>query len=555
MRAFAYVPALALLSGAVFGQEAESSLTFEAAAIYAIAPAANQFFRGGLMKGGRYDLRDATMVDLISTAYGVNQDSVFGGPNWIEYNRFNIVAKAPPSTSAEKAKSMLQALLADRFKLAVHKDTKPLEQYVLSLGKGNPKLKEADASGKKGCEPQPRPQNLPPGTITYITVSCHNMTAEEIAEQLHLMAGGYLTLPVVNTTGLKGSWDFDIKWTSRGQLAAAGSEGISIFDAVDKQLGLKLELQRIPRPAIVVDSVNEKPAENSPDALKDLPVAPTEFEVAVIKPSGPDSRQTRSPFQPGGRLELNGFTLKTLIIIAWDLNGDEMLVGQPKWLDSDKFDIVAKASTSTLLEGPALNAPPVDIDALRLMLRALLIDRFKLKVHSEDRPVSAYTLVAVKPKMAKADPASRTRFKEGPAAGGKDPREKNPILGRLVTCQNMTMAQFALQLQNIAPGYIHSPVLDATGLEGGWDFTLSFSPMGVFMNPGGRGGERGGNTEQPAGAPASGTPAASTPVASDPNGAISLPEAIEKQLGLKLEKKNRPVPVLVIDRIEQKPDN
>jgi uncharacterized protein (TIGR03435 family) len=102
------------------------------------------------------------------------------------------------------------------------------------------------------------------------------------------------------------------------------------------------------------------------------------------------------------------------------------------------------------------------------------------------------------------------------------------------------MSQFAGQLQNIAPGYIHSPVLDATGIDGAWDFTLSFSTAGAFRNAGERGAD---------GAAASG----STPAASDPNGALSLFEAMEKQLGLKLKKENRPVSVLVIDRVEQNP--
>jgi uncharacterized protein (TIGR03435 family) len=145
--------------------------------------------------------------------------------------------------------------------------------------------------------------------------------------------------------------------------------------------------------------------------------------------------------------------------------------------------------------------------------------------------------------MQKADPASRTRFKEGPATdNGKDPRVKNPILGRLVTVQNMTMAQFAAKLQQIAPGYIHSPVLDATGLEGSWNFTLSFSPAGAVQ---GGGGGRGGDSPPPA-------PAGLTE-ASDPSGAITLFEAINKQLGLKLELQKRPVQVLVIDHVEPKP--
>jgi uncharacterized protein (TIGR03435 family) len=294
-----------------------------------------------------------------------------------------------------------------------------------------------------------------------------------------------------------------------------------------------------------VDSADQKPTDNLPGVTKTLPVTPTEFEVADIKPSGPDSRQTRSPFQPGGRLEVRGMTLKTMISIAWNINSDELLAGGPKWLDSDKFDIIAKASAATLISAQG-NAPPVDIDALRLMLQALLVDRFKLTVHTEDRPVSAYTLLALKPKLTKADPSNRTKFKEGPAPGSKDPRDKNPALARLVSCQNMTMAQFAEQLPNMAAGYLRTPVQDATGLEGSWDFTLSFSPVGMVQGGAGRGAGRG-----PEGG--GGAPAAAAAEGAEPPVTISLFEAVEKQLGLKLEMKKRPMPVLVIDHVEQKP--
>ena len=110
--------------------------------------------RGGLMRGGRYELRTATMVDLIKLAYGVEDDNVIGGPNWLEFDRYNLIAKAPPAASAEKIRSMLQSLLADRFKLVVHKDTKPLPQYVLSAGQGTP---ETQGIGRHGREGMPGP--------------------------------------------------------------------------------------------------------------------------------------------------------------------------------------------------------------------------------------------------------------------------------------------------------------------------------------------------------------------------------------------------------------
>jgi uncharacterized protein (TIGR03435 family) len=478
------------------------------------------------------------MVDMIATAYGLDVSNVQGGPIWLETDRFDIVAKAPTTTSKETVKLMLRSLLADRFNLVTHTGNKPMPAYVLTVGKAKPKLKEADTSSKSDCQYQEPPPNLPPGTVPYIVFSCHNTTMETFATNLHDWAGGYLTDPVIDTTGLKGGWDFDIKWTGRGQLQKAGADGISIFDAVDKQLGLKLDLQTAPRPVLIVDSVNQKPTANPPGLEKILPTPPLpQFEVATIKPSKPDT-ESRGRIN-GDQVNLQATNLKFMITFAWDLNPNdsEVLVGAPKWLDTDKFDILAKVSSDVNMDaGPS--GPRIQIEDLRQMLRALLIDRFKMQTHTEDRPVSAYTLIAVNPKLRKADPLSRTRCKEGPGPDGKDPRTSNPALNRLLTCQNMTMAQIGDELQRVAAGYVYSSVLDGTGIKGSWDFTLSFSSADLTQ-------------PRAAGSPTPSTDSTST--ASDPTGAITLFDAVNRQLGLKLEKQKRPVPVLVIDHIDEKP--
>jgi len=171
------------------------------------------------------------------------------------------------------------------------------------------------------------------------------------------------------------------------------------------------------------------------------------------------------------------------------------------------------------------------------MLKTLLADRFGLKSHMEDRPVDGYTLVAAGPHMKKADPTNRTGCKTGPGPDGKDPRIDNPQLGRLVTCLNITMAQFAAQLQTMASGYIKSPVIDATGIDGAYDFTLSFSTSGQLRAP----------------SPQAGDDSSSSTSASVPTGGISLFDAIYKTLGLKLEKSKVSIPTLVIDHIERTP--
>ena len=566
MRTFACVNWAAIFSVAAFGQtllnqpaenKSENQAQFEVADVHPSPQTRFPFKRGPMNRGGRYELRVATMVDLIATAYGVDNDKVTGGPTWLEMDRFDIIAKSPAGATPDSQKSMLKALLADRFKLAVHNDTKPLAAYGLTAGKHN-QLKEADSSGDSGCKFTPPPPPGPPAgggppAVPVFLYTCHNVTMTAFAAELHRMvlADQYLNgNSVVDQTELKGAWDFSFKYTPRVPPAMGAS--ITLMDAIEKQLGLKLDPIKVPLPVIVVDAVNQKPTANAPGIKEKLgvPDAPTEFEVANVKPTNTDFKRLGIQIQPGGRVNITGATLKFLIEQAWNVT-DEMLVGAPKWLDTDRFDIVAKVSTTA---GPG-TGPQFDIDTLWTMLQSLIKDRFKLAVHSEERPVNAYTLVAVKPKLKRADPTSRTRFTEVPAADGKDPREKNPMLSRLVTCQNMTMAQFAEKLQYMASGYIHAPVLDSTGLEGSWDFTLSFSPAGmdrIMANsgrgeagPGNEGGGRGGESPRPI--------SNNAPQASDPSGSVTLFEAIEKQLGLKLEKQKRNASVLVIDHIEQKP--
>ena len=107
--------------------------------------------RVGFYRGGRYEIRSANMVDLISTAYAVDPDKVTGGPNWLEFDRYDVLALAPAKTSPAELKTMLQSLLAERFKLAIHIDKKEVPTFALVVGK-KPLLKEADGSGEKGCQ-------------------------------------------------------------------------------------------------------------------------------------------------------------------------------------------------------------------------------------------------------------------------------------------------------------------------------------------------------------------------------------------------------------------
>ena len=361
---------------------------------------------------------------------------------------------------------------------------------------------------------------------------------DSLANTLHDQSGSYVdsNRPVVDATGLKGTYDFSLRFTPWTLLGQAGPARTTLYQALEQQLGLRLELKPVPRPGLVVDSVNEEPTPNSPDLGKMMP-PPERFEVASIRPSrtgDPNRRRLTTD-----TLDYQGDSLKSLIVLAWGLGNDQALVA-PKWIADDHIDIQAKVPA-----GESINR-----DDLPLMLRSLLIDRYQIKYHMEDRPVDAYTLVADHPKLTRADPSGKTACRNIPGRDGKDPRLDNPALNILQTCLNMTMGQFVTLLQYFAGAHLAAasaasevtsfPVKDATGLVGAWDFTFAWSNVSFFHNGTGT-------------SAAQNSPSGNVSEASAPNGGVSLSDALRQQLGLKLVQEKRPEPVLVIDQINQQP--
>ncbi len=547
MRVVVAAGLLLALSGTAIPQSTERP-KFDAADVHSVPVlSAVRFVRSGVLRGNRYEMRNVTLVDLIASAYGVDFDKVFGGPSWLEMDRFDVIALAPAKTPRETLNLMLQSLLEDRFKLAAQRESRPLPAIAIKQGK-HLLIKEADGSGDPGCRTtvqglNPRGPSDGPVTAPSLTLqfSCHSVSiATAMAQLPTARRPGEITKPFLDQTGLKGVWNMDFKFN-----IDTPDDLNSLSDMLDKQLGLRLEPTTAPVPVIAVKSVNQKPTPNSSEEMKLFPPLPTEFEVAEIKPYKSDgnepvaiakngmrvvARARGGPQLQNGRVNLTGYTMKQLIMLAWDLNNDNMLVGAPKWMDNDRFTVIAK-----IPDGPAADAFN-DMDSVKPMLRKLLLDRFKMTVHSEERQLPGYVLSAAKPKLKKADPNGRTKWIDGPGADGKDPRNGNEALGRLVSCQNMTMAQFAALLPNIAPGYLRNEtVLDQTGLDGAWDFTFYFSGAGIVDGRGARGGDQ------------------SSASAQEPSAGITLFDALTKLLGLKLDQQKRPMQALVIDHAEQTP--
>jgi uncharacterized protein (TIGR03435 family) len=492
---------------------------------------------GGVLRAGRYVNRDATMLNLIQAAYGLSEDNISGGPGWIASDIFEVVGKVPDGTNMAKANQMLQSLLEERFHLVMHKGEAPVPRFVLS-GKGS-KLKAAGGSGSPGCQPlsqggpPPGPGPVDLASIPNIQVECHNLTAAEIADNLRQMAGGYLDHDLIDQTGLDGSYDFNLEWSGRGVLAAKGAAGISIFDAVDKQLGLKLELKNVNMPVQVIQSVNRKPTPNPPEVATGLVVTPARFEAASIKPATPERQMTGLLYTGGSQMRAGG-NIRELIAMSLQVPPNvagDMLIGVPKSTDSQKWDIVAKVPSTgegapNLVRGQP-QPPPLSVGLE--MLRGLMIDRFGLKAHSENREITVYALVTTgaKPKLTRAEETERTNCK--PDANAPKPVAN---MGPMISCRNTSMAELAENLQGMANAYIDHPIVDGTGLEGGWNFLMGWTPKGALTGP---------------------VPTSTGDGATSDPGGISVFEAVEKELGLKLVKQTKSIPVIVVDHVNDKP--
>jgi len=500
-----------LLSTAALCQPTATTPVFEMADVH-VAPPGEATRGGGFIPGGRFEVRGATMLSLISMAYGMyGDDKIQGGPGWLDTDKFDIIAKVPAGTPETAFQPMLQGLLADRFKLAVHNDTKPLPVYALIAGK-RPLIKKSSGTGDPQCKSD--------RADGFITLTCTNMTVERFAQRLNYAANGYFNHPLLDKTGLTGTYDFTLQWTGRNAALSAKSGDadpptpISAFEAVDKQLGLKVEPRQEPTPVIVVDHVNQTPTDNAPGVTKTLPPAPTEFEVAEIKVSKPGA-QPGGSINPG-RVEVFAITMKEMLNFAYDVQ-EESITGGPKWTDTDHFDVVAKTPTA------------VPFEDMRVMLQNLIVQKFKFTFHKEDQPMPVFALTVGKrtTKLKDADPSNRSACKASIGDGT-----------RTFTCQNTTMAQFAEKARGAAPGYVNHPVVDLTGLKGAYDFATTWTPSQLLGGAGGRGGDQ---------------PPGGAPVASTPTGSLTFFEAIDKQLGLKLESKKYPQPVMVIDHLERLP--
>jgi uncharacterized protein (TIGR03435 family) len=251
---------LLLLSAPVFCQPPTTSLSFEVADVK-INRSGETRMAVDFQGGGKLSMRNVPIKVLILFAYHVRAEGVEGWPNWFESDRFDVVAKAAQTTPPDDLRRMLQALLAERFKLLVHTDQKVMPAFALALGKSGPKLQPSEPAilMEQRCDPSAGPSGLK-------HVACHHLTMAVLADTLQELSPRDFDVPVIDQTGLKGAYDFNLDWAPPSRPGAEASSdpaaGIAIFGAVEAQLGLKLERKKLPLPIIVIDHVERVPADN-----------------------------------------------------------------------------------------------------------------------------------------------------------------------------------------------------------------------------------------------------------------------------------------------------
>jgi uncharacterized protein (TIGR03435 family) len=187
-----------------------------------------------------------TLKSLIEEAYYVRPFQIVA-PAWLQNVRADVTAKYPPGTKPKEVELMLRALLADRFSLAIHRETKVLPGYSLVVGKSGFKLKPVEPGDPQIDSWGRRVQTL---TAERATISA---LADELTDNLGET--------VIDKTGLSGVYSFELRW-ARDDLGDAGDMAPSMFTAFQDTLGLRLQRQKFPTEIIVVDHMERTPTEN-----------------------------------------------------------------------------------------------------------------------------------------------------------------------------------------------------------------------------------------------------------------------------------------------------
>jgi len=281
----------------VNAQPTDTAIRFEVASIKPSAPPNGGTYRRyyvgtrggpGSTDPGRMMFSHVTVATLVAQAYDIYAFQL-SCHDWLNSEKFDIIAKVPEGATKEQVPVMLQNLLADRFKLKVHREMRDMPVFELSVAKGEPKLKMAngDSPHQETATREPSLAKdgfpaIPAGQTSKWVMNgrARWQSPDGQIEQLTQMLAGELGKPVIDATGLKGRYSFSLYWIQpemkATQLAATsdpeaamladsateGAVGPTIFHALRDQLGLRLDPKKGSASVLVVDSAERQPTEN-----------------------------------------------------------------------------------------------------------------------------------------------------------------------------------------------------------------------------------------------------------------------------------------------------
>jgi bla regulator protein blaR1 len=476
----------------------------------------------------------ATLPQIIRIAYGVLDFQITGGPDWLNREKYDVNAKflhgiddakfwrLPQDEQArqmDQRRLQLQALLADRFKLVVHLETKQLPVYSLTMAINGPKLRDA-SPGDSYTNGFKRRDGVPMGAGLWVPQQGVLLGQGVSTGMLAAHLSRQLGRKIVDNTGLTGKYDFNL------QFAAGKDESASLLVAIPEQLGLQLIPQTGPVEMIVIDRAEPVEAVASsavagPVALGILhsassqaqsqvqssTLAAAQIESASIKPSQTATDQTgagnagkpvvssRLLFRPEG-FQAENVTLQQLIRAAFGVQKPQ-IQGGPEWGSTRLYDADVKFTND--------GSDHIQrVTKQRLALQALLADRFKLQTHRELKPLAVYELAVGRDgsKLTEVRTSGESRkegLKQGPPGHFQGTSVKISTLVEVLEYQ------------------LNVPIVDKTGLKRNYDFNLTVDwPQ-------------------------------TRPLPDDPS---PLLKAVSEQLGLELNPATDPVEVLVIDHAE-----
>lgn len=243
-----------LIAAALLYPASAATLAFEVASIKPAPPPKGQGVSVRVSQDkGRIAMTNVSLRDVLTRAYRIKVQQLFT-PDWMESTRFDITAKLPAGSSKDQVPEMLQALLSDRFKLQMHKESKVMSVYALIPARGGTKLHEFNEEGGLHINGSPTGRTM-----------TGKVSMSALAESL----SGMLDRPVVDMTGIQGSYEVDLTWAPEETAAPPDSktgdskaDAPTIFTALQEKMGLKLEARKAPMDIIVVDHAEKIPTDN-----------------------------------------------------------------------------------------------------------------------------------------------------------------------------------------------------------------------------------------------------------------------------------------------------